>query len=73
MIGKFSPGALALLLELVGLVLGDGADLEEFQRFLAQTKRSCAEADVDYELVRTDEPLDAVLLRFLSRRQGKRR
>ena len=34
---------------------------------------ACAEADVDYELVRTDESLDAVLLRFLARREEKRR
>ncbi|MFZ5469832.1 MAG: DUF58 domain-containing protein [Myxococcota bacterium] len=47
--------------------------LEEFSAFLAQMKSTCAEADVDYELVRTDEPLDAVLLRFLARRQGGRR
>jgi hypothetical protein len=31
------------------------------------------EADVDYERVQCDEPLDAVLLRFLGRRQGRRR
>lgn len=47
--------------------------LEEFNAFLAHTRQSCAEADVDYELVRTDEPLDQVLLRFLARRQGGRR
>lgn len=47
--------------------------LEEVGNFLAQTKALCAEADVDYQLVRTDEPLDAVLLQFLSRRQGRRR
>ena len=47
--------------------------LEEFGTFLTDVRRTCAEADVDYELVRTDEPLDAVLLRFLARRQGKRR
>jgi uncharacterized protein (DUF58 family) len=45
--------------------------LEEFQAFLARTRAACTEADVDYTLVRTDEPLDAVLLRFLGRRQGK--
>jgi uncharacterized protein (DUF58 family) len=44
--------------------------LEEVGAFLAQTKALCAEADVDYQLVRTDEPLDAVLLQFLSKRQG---
>ncbi|WP_342376554.1 DUF58 domain-containing protein [Myxococcus stipitatus] len=45
--------------------------LEEFNAFLASVKASCAEADVDYELVRTDEKLDDVLLRYLARR-GRR-
>ncbi len=45
--------------------------LEEFNRFLAETKATCMAADVDYERVRTDEPLDSVLLRFLARRQGR--
>jgi uncharacterized protein (DUF58 family) len=45
--------------------------LEEFNAFLASTKAACAEADVDYELVRTDEKLDDVLLRYLARR-GRR-
>lgn len=47
--------------------------LEELGAFLTQTRSACAEADVDYELVRTDESLDAVLIRFLARRQGRRR
>ncbi len=47
--------------------------LEELGAFLSGMRRLCAEADVDYELVRTDESLDAVLLRFLSRRQGRKR
>ncbi len=47
--------------------------LEEFNGFLARTRTMCTEADVDYELVRTDESLDAVLLRFLGKRQGRRR
>jgi hypothetical protein len=46
--------------------------LEEFGAFLAGVKAACAEADVDYELVRTDERLDEVLLRYLARR-GRRR
>jgi uncharacterized protein (DUF58 family) len=46
--------------------------LEEFGRFLVATKEACTAADVDYELVRTDEPLDKVLLRFLARRMGGR-
>jgi uncharacterized protein (DUF58 family) len=47
--------------------------LEEFGAFLKQTRQTCAEADVDYELVRTDDRLDQVLLRFLARRQERRR
>ncbi len=47
--------------------------LEELGAFLTQTKELCAEADVDYQLVRTDEPLDTALLGFLSKRQGRRR
>jgi uncharacterized protein (DUF58 family) len=46
--------------------------LEEFGAFLANVKSACAEADVDYELVRTDERLDEVLLRYLGKR-GRRR
>lgn len=47
--------------------------LEELGAFLKTVRTSCAEADVDYELVRSDESLDAVLLRFLARRQERRR
>ena len=46
--------------------------LEEFDGFLDRVRTECAAMDVDYERVRTDERLDAVLLRFLSRRQGRR-
>ncbi|MBX5481379.1 MAG: DUF58 domain-containing protein [Myxococcaceae bacterium] len=46
--------------------------LEEFGAFLDEVKRTCAAADVEYERVLTDQPLDQVLLRFLGRRQGGR-
>jgi uncharacterized protein (DUF58 family) len=46
--------------------------LEEFGAFLSGVKAACAEADVDYDLVRTDERLDDVLLRFLARRARRR-
>jgi uncharacterized protein (DUF58 family) len=46
--------------------------LEEFHRFLSETKDTCRAQDCDYELVRTDEALDAPLLRFLARRGGRR-
>lgn len=45
--------------------------LEEFGAFLTGVKTACAEADVDYELVRTDEPMDDVLLRFLGKRRRR--
>lgn len=45
--------------------------LEEFGAFLAGVKTACAEADVDYELVRTDEPMDDVLLRYLGKRRRR--
>jgi uncharacterized protein (DUF58 family) len=45
--------------------------LEEFHRFLESTRDACRAADCDYERVRTDEPIDEVLLRFLGRRGGK--
>jgi uncharacterized protein (DUF58 family) len=45
--------------------------LEEFGRFLETTKTACTSADCDYERVRTDEPLDGVLLRFIARRGGR--
>lgn len=47
--------------------------LEEFERFLSRVKGACAEADVDYQLVRTDARMDLVLLEFLAGRQGRRR
>lgn len=47
--------------------------LEEFGAFLAEVKQTCARQDVDYVRVRTDEVLDAVLLRFLAKREERRR
>lgn len=45
--------------------------LEEFHRFLQSTRDACRAADCDYALMRTDEPIDRALLRFLGHRQGK--
>jgi len=39
--------------------------------FAEGAKKRCFELDCDYEAVRTDEPLDGVLLRFLGRRQRR--
>ncbi len=43
--------------------------LEVFGRWLADVRRTTAEADVDYQLCRTDRPVDEVLLPFLARRE----
>jgi uncharacterized protein (DUF58 family) len=43
--------------------------LEVMNRWLADVKRIAAEADVDYQLCRTDRPLDEMLLPFLARRE----
>jgi uncharacterized protein (DUF58 family) len=43
--------------------------LEVLGRWLEEVRRTAAEADVDYQLCRTDRPLDQVLLPFLARRE----
>jgi uncharacterized protein (DUF58 family) len=43
--------------------------LEVLGRWLEDVKRTAAEADVDYQLCRTDRPVDEVLLPFLARRE----
>ena len=57
-------------LETQPLLLREGY-LEEMSAFLAATRALCQERDCDYELLRTDEPLEAGLLRFLSRREKR--
>ncbi len=47
--------------------------LEELQGFLDGARRRCFELDCDYEPVRTDEPMDRALLRYLGRRETGRR
>ncbi|MEZ6091287.1 MAG: VWA domain-containing protein [Pirellulaceae bacterium] len=42
--------------------------LEALNAFLEGTRRVCARLSVDYEMVRTNQPLDAVLAKFLSAR-----
>jgi uncharacterized protein (DUF58 family) len=43
--------------------------LDVLGRWLEDVRRTAAEADVDYQLCRTDRPLDQVLLPFLARRE----
>ncbi len=43
--------------------------LEALNEFLTNTKRACGRLSIDYTQVRTSEPLDAVLAKFLARRQ----
>jgi uncharacterized protein (DUF58 family) len=46
------------------------AYLVEMNRFLARTKSSCQESEIDYHRVSLAEPIDRVLLRFLSSREA---
>ena len=47
--------------------------LEAVERFLADVRKTCASAGVDYLLMNTSEPLDAVLGGYLAFRQKIRR
>ncbi len=47
--------------------------LASLQIFLDEVRKGCAKNTVDYVLVRTSQPLDAVLTRFLSARLAVRR
>lgn len=47
--------------------------LEELNVFLDDMRRGCAKAAIDYALVRTSDPLDAVLAEYLSRRMARNR
>ena len=44
--------------------------MEELNRFLDTTRIGCARNTVDYKLIRTSDPLDAVLATYLSNRLG---
>lgn len=44
--------------------------LEAVGEFLEDVRRGCAGSTIDYALIRTSEPLDAVLARYLSNRLG---
>jgi uncharacterized protein (DUF58 family) len=47
--------------------------LAAINEFLTDVRRQCASNAVDYALIRTSDPLDAVLAKYLSRRLGHRR
>ena len=44
--------------------------LEALNAFLEKTRRACGRLMIEYVLIRTSEPLDAVLARFLAARKG---
>jgi hypothetical protein len=44
--------------------------LAAMQAYLDEVRRGCARHTIDYALVRTSQPLDAVLAKFLSNRLG---
>jgi uncharacterized protein (DUF58 family) len=43
--------------------------LELLGRWMENLRRTCGESDVEYVLVRTDQPLDEVLIPFMARRE----
>lgn len=43
--------------------------LQEIEGLCSRARKSCRDADVEYEQVRTDAPMDRLLLRFLARRE----
>jgi uncharacterized protein (DUF58 family) len=47
--------------------------LTALNEFLTDVRRQCASNVVDYALIRTSDPLDAVLAKYLSRRLGHQR
>ena len=47
--------------------------LEALREFLDEVRRECAKNSIDYALVKTSDPLDAVLAQFLSRRIARSR
>ncbi|MCA9151329.1 MAG: VWA domain-containing protein, partial [Planctomycetales bacterium] len=47
--------------------------LAALQAYLDETRRACAQQAIDYELLRTSQPLDAAIATFLSKRLGMRR
>ena len=44
--------------------------LEAVQQYLDHIRRECAKNSVDYQLIRTSEPLDTALVTFITRRLG---
>ena len=47
--------------------------LEAVEKFVSSLRHGCARDAVDYELIRTSQPMDAALAAFLSRRLATRR
>ena len=47
--------------------------LEALNDYLAEIRKRCAATEVDYQLIRTSDPLDAALSAFLSRRSAATR
>jgi hypothetical protein len=46
--------------------------LANFERFRRELREACGKTQVDYHLVRTDEPVERALGAYLSRRQRQR-
>jgi hypothetical protein len=47
------------------------AYLDEFGRYLDAIRQGCRSDEIDYQLIRIDEPLDAALSKFLASRMAR--
>jgi len=47
--------------------------LEALNEFLDDVRHGCAKSEVDYQLIKTRDPLDAALAQYLSRRMARNR
>jgi glycine/D-amino acid oxidase-like deaminating enzyme len=47
--------------------------LQALNAYLEEIRRACMQNECDYKLVRTSDPLDAVLAQFISNRMGAHR
>jgi len=47
--------------------------LQALNAYLEEVRRACAQNECDYKLIRTSDPLDAVLAQFISNRMGTQR
>jgi hypothetical protein len=45
----------------------------EVEAFIENYRKECSDRNIEYQLVRTDQPYDRMLLSYLARRKARRR